>query len=89
MLLATGAVHHHLIRADKRSKASLICETAECRDVHQLACLLGYGASAVNPYAAFATLNGFVSRGELKVGESSSTPPPPRRIIARRSKRAC
>ena len=57
MLLATGAVHHHLIRADKRSKASLICETAECRDVHQVACLLGYGASAVNPYAAFATLN--------------------------------
>ncbi len=69
MLLATGTIHHHLVRADKRSKASLICETAECRDVHQLACLLGYGASAVNPYAAFATLAGFVARGELKVGE--------------------
>jgi len=69
MLLATGSVHHHLIRADKRSKASLICESAECRDVHQVACLLGYGASAVNPYAAFATLNGFVTRGELKAGE--------------------
>ena len=35
MLLATGAVHHHLVRVDKRSKASLICETSECRDVHQ------------------------------------------------------
>jgi glutamate synthase domain-containing protein 2/glutamate synthase domain-containing protein 1/glutamate synthase domain-containing protein 3 len=68
MLLATGAVHHHLVRVDKRSKASLICETAECRDVHQLACLLGYGASAVNPYAALATLNGFVTRGEMKPG---------------------
>ena len=66
MLLATGAVHHHLVRADKRSKASLICETSECRDVHQLACLLGYGASAVNPYAAFATLDGFVSRGRIE-----------------------
>ena len=65
MLLAVGAVHHHLIRADKRSRAGLICETAECRDVHQLACLLGYGASAVNPYAAFATLNDLLSRNEL------------------------
>ena len=69
MLLATGAVHHHLVRADKRSKASLICETAECRDVHQFACLIGYGASAVNPYAALATLNGYVEKGELKSGD--------------------
>jgi glutamate synthase (NADPH/NADH) large chain/glutamate synthase (ferredoxin) len=69
MLLATGAVHHHLVRADKRSKASLICETSECRDVHQFACLLGYGASAVNPYTALATLDGFVARGELKKGD--------------------
>ncbi len=67
MLLATGAVHHHLTRADLRSKASLICETAECRDVHQLACLLGYGASAVNPYAALATLQDLLTRGEMKV----------------------
>jgi glutamate synthase domain-containing protein 2/glutamate synthase domain-containing protein 1/glutamate synthase domain-containing protein 3 len=65
MLLAVGAVHHHLIRVDKRSKAGLICETAECREVHQLACLLGYGASAVNPYAAFATLNDLLTRNEL------------------------
>jgi glutamate synthase (NADPH/NADH) large chain/glutamate synthase (ferredoxin) len=69
MLLATGTVHHHLVRVDKRSKVSLICETAECRDVHQLACLLGYGASAVNPYTALATLDGYVSKGELKAGD--------------------
>ena len=69
MLLATGAVHHHFIRADKRSRASLICETAECRDVHQFACLLGYGASAVNPYAALATLSSFVAKGEMKSGD--------------------
>ncbi len=69
MLLATGAVHHHLVRVDKRSKAGLICETSECRDVHQFACLIGYGASAVNPYTALATLDGFVARGELKAGE--------------------
>ncbi|HUB68186.1 MAG TPA: glutamate synthase large subunit [Candidatus Methylacidiphilales bacterium] len=72
MLLATGAVHHHLIRADKRSKASLICETSECREVHQLACLLGYGASAVNPYTALATLNELFSRGELKVADAAT-----------------
>ncbi|MCE0483414.1 MAG: glutamate synthase large subunit [Methylacidiphilales bacterium] len=72
MLLATGAVHHHLIRLDKRSRASIVCETAECRDVHHLACLLGYGASAVNPYAAFATLNDLLSRGELKAADATT-----------------
>lgn len=50
MLLVVGAVHHHLIRVGKRTKLSLICETAECRDVHHFACLIGYGATAVNPY---------------------------------------
>jgi glutamate synthase domain-containing protein 2/glutamate synthase domain-containing protein 1/glutamate synthase domain-containing protein 3 len=66
MLVAVGSVHQHLIRVKRRSRASLICETAECRDVHQLACLLGYGAQAVNPYAAFATLADLLARGELK-----------------------
>ena len=57
MLLATGAVHHHLVRADKRSKTSLICETAECRDVHQIACLIGYGAMlAESMVAIMATI---------------------------------
>jgi glutamate synthase (NADPH/NADH) large chain/glutamate synthase (ferredoxin) len=55
MLLATGAVHHHLIRQGKRMKASLICESAEVRDVHQIACVIGYGASAVCPYLAYET----------------------------------
>jgi glutamate synthase domain-containing protein 2/glutamate synthase domain-containing protein 1/glutamate synthase domain-containing protein 3 len=54
-LLAVGAVHHHLTRMGKRMKASIICETGETRDVHQLACLIGYGASAVYPYLAFET----------------------------------
>ncbi len=55
MLLATGAVHHHLTRVGKRMKVSLICETGEARDVHQMACLIGYGASAIVPYLAFET----------------------------------
>jgi glutamate synthase domain-containing protein 2/glutamate synthase domain-containing protein 1/glutamate synthase domain-containing protein 3 len=75
MLLAIGAVHHHLIRVDKRSRAGLICETAECRDVHQLACLLAYGASAVNPYTAFATLNDLLARGEMKNEKVEVTDP--------------
>ncbi len=56
MLLATGAVHHHLIRVGKRMKISIICETGEARDVHQIACLIGYGASAICPHLAFETV---------------------------------
>jgi glutamate synthase (NADPH/NADH) large chain/glutamate synthase (ferredoxin) len=65
MLLATGAVHHFLIRTGKRMKASLICETGEARDVHQIACLIGYGASAVLPYLAFDSAREII--GQIKV----------------------
>jgi glutamate synthase (ferredoxin) len=54
-LLAVGAVHHHLIRSGWRSRLSLLLESGEPREVHHLACLVGYGAEAVNPYLAFAT----------------------------------
>ncbi len=63
MLLAVGAVHHHLIREGKRMKASIIAETGEARDVHQIALLIGFGASAVNPYLAFATLRMLAEEG--------------------------
>ncbi|MBV9491412.1 MAG: glutamate synthase subunit alpha, partial [Verrucomicrobia bacterium] len=56
MLLAVGAVHHHLTRAGKRMRCSLIAETGEARDVHQVACLIGYGASAVCPTLAYETI---------------------------------
>jgi glutamate synthase domain-containing protein 2/glutamate synthase domain-containing protein 1/glutamate synthase domain-containing protein 3 len=62
MILATGAVHHHLIRAGKRMKASLVCETAEVRDVHQAACVIGYGASAVCPYLGYETCREIVEQ---------------------------
>ncbi len=65
MLLATGAVHHHLIRVGKRMKASIICETGEARDVHQMACLIGYGASAICPYLVFDSARETI--GQLKV----------------------
>ncbi|HUJ73458.1 MAG TPA: glutamate synthase large subunit, partial [bacterium] len=55
-LLATAAVHHHLIRQGTRSHVGLIIETGEAREVHHFALLVGYGASAINPYLAFETL---------------------------------
>ncbi|HEY9212469.1 MAG TPA: glutamate synthase large subunit, partial [Ancylobacter sp.] len=55
-LLATAAVHHHLIRKGLRTAAGLVVETGEAREVHHFACLAGYGAEAINPYLAFETL---------------------------------
>ena len=55
-LLAVAAVHHHLIRCGLRPRTSLVVESAEAREVMHLCLLLGYGASAVNPWLAFETL---------------------------------
>lgn len=55
-LLATSAVHHHMIHNGTRTKASIIVETGEAREVHHMALLIGYGAAAINPYLAFETL---------------------------------
>jgi len=55
-LLATGAVHHHLVRAKRRTRAGLVVETGEAREVHHHCLLIGYGADAVNPYLAFEAL---------------------------------
>ncbi len=66
MLVAVGAVHNHLIRAGKRMQASVIAETGEARDVHQAAVLIGFGASAVNPYLAFQAIADLEQQGDLK-----------------------
>lgn len=55
-LVATGAVHHHLIRRAERTKIGLIVETGEAREVHHHCLLAGYGADAINPYCAFEAL---------------------------------
>ncbi|MBI3581495.1 MAG: glutamate synthase large subunit [Nitrospinae bacterium] len=65
-LLATSAVHHHLIREGKRAKCGIVVETGEAREVHHFALLLGYGASAVNPYLAFESIADLVERGMLE-----------------------
>ncbi|MDH5639352.1 MAG: glutamate synthase-related protein, partial [Nitrospinota bacterium] len=64
-LLAQSAVHHHLIRAEKRTRCGMVVETGEAREVHHFALLLGYGANAINPYLAFETLEDMRLRGEL------------------------
>ncbi len=55
-LLATAAVHHHLVRQGLRMQTGLVVETGEAREVHHMCALAGYGAEAVNPYLAFETL---------------------------------
>ena len=61
MLLAVATVHHHLIRTQRRMRTSIIAETGDARDVHHFGCLIGFGASAVNPYLAFESLHGLVA----------------------------
>ena len=65
-LLATGAVHHRLIKAGLRCDANIVVETATTRDSHHFAVLLGYGATAIYPYLAYATLNDMIHTGEIK-----------------------
>lgn len=55
-LLATSAVHHHLIREGLRTSVGLVVETGEAHEVHQFCTLAGYGAEAINPWLAFATI---------------------------------
>jgi glutamate synthase (NADPH/NADH) large chain len=64
-LLALSGIHHHLIRAGKRSQCSLIIETGEAREVQHFALLIGFGAAAINPYLAFQTLQDMVNQGML------------------------
>ena len=64
-LLLTGAVHHHLVRERSRTRVGLIVESADAREVHHIALLLGYGASAVNPYLAMATVEDLAERGDI------------------------
>jgi glutamate synthase (NADPH/NADH) large chain len=64
-LLATGAVHHSLIKAGLRSQANIVVETAAARDSHQIACLLGFGATAVYPYLVYGVLDDLMRSGEL------------------------
>ena len=64
-LLLTGAVHHHLIRERSRTRVGLIVEAGDVRECHHVALLIGYGAAAVSPYLAIATVRDLADRGVL------------------------
>jgi glutamate synthase (NADPH) large chain len=66
-LLAVSTVHHHLISVQKRVQTALIVESGEIREVMHAALLLGYGASAINPYMAFAVLDELVRKGDVQM----------------------
>lgn len=72
-LLATGAVHQHLVRTGLRCDVNLLVETGTARDPHHFACLIGFGATAVYPYLAYQTLHALGRRGILG-GKTSGEP---------------
>jgi glutamate synthase (ferredoxin) len=64
-LLATAAVHHHLVSRGERTRCGLVVETGDAREVHHMCLLIGYGAGAVNPWVAFETLDDMIGQGLL------------------------
>jgi len=64
-LLAVAGLHHYLIREGLRTRASLVLETGEAREVHHFSLLIGYGVSVVNPYVAFETIDDMIREGAL------------------------
>ena len=71
-LLATSAVHHHLIKQGLRTSVGLVVETGEAHEVHQFATLAGYGAEAINPYLAFETHRADPARARRKAHAEGS-----------------
>jgi glutamate synthase (NADPH) large chain len=70
-LLATAAVHHHLIRRGYRGQVGIIVEAGDVWEVHHYACLIGFGATAINPYLAFATIHDARVSGKLQTSLES------------------
>ena len=64
-LLAVGGLHHYLIREGLRTKASIVLESGEPREIHHFSCLVGYGAAAVNPYMALDSVAELVRSGYI------------------------
>jgi glutamate synthase domain-containing protein 2/glutamate synthase domain-containing protein 1/glutamate synthase domain-containing protein 3 len=71
-LLAVSSVHHHLVREGTRLRAGIVLESGEPREVHHFATLIGYGASAINPYVMLETLDELVARGHITRSEDGS-----------------
>jgi glutamate synthase (NADPH/NADH) large chain len=71
-LLAVSSLHHYLIREGLRTRVSLVLESGEPREVHHFSLLIGYGASAINPYLAFETLDGMIRDGLLRNADGTA-----------------
>ncbi len=69
-LLAVGAIHHHLIKVGLRMQTSLVVEAGDVRETHHYATLIGYGANAINPYLAFATIADLKRKKVVQKGEN-------------------
>ncbi|MFC4354621.1 glutamate synthase large subunit [Chryseomicrobium palamuruense] len=65
ILLAASGIHHHLVRQGVRTKVSILIESAEVKEVHHVAALLGYGADAIYPYLIYATLQQAINEGHI------------------------
>lgn len=72
-LLAVAAVHERLIVESLRTETGILVETGEPREVHHFACLIGYGAGAINPYLAFDSLDSLARNGDMPEGIDSAT----------------
>jgi glutamate synthase (NADPH/NADH) large chain len=69
-LLATSAVHHHLVREKTRTRAGLVVESGDVRECHHVCLLLGFGANAINPYLVFETIDDMVASGDHDLDRS-------------------
>lgn len=69
-LLATAAVHHHLIRKGLRGQVGIVVEAGDVWEVHHFACLLAFGATAINPYLAMATIRNMKASGQLQTEQT-------------------
>jgi glutamate synthase (NADPH/NADH) large chain/glutamate synthase (ferredoxin) len=74
-LLAVASVHHHLVREGTRLRVGIVLESGEPREVHHFATLIGYGASAINPYLLLETLDELVIEGRIAPGADGVGPP--------------
>lgn len=72
-LIATAAVHHHLIRKGKRGQVGLVIEAGDVWEVHHFACLIGFGATAINPYLALSTIRDMKLSGLLQTDTEVDT----------------
>jgi glutamate synthase (NADPH) large chain len=70
-LLATAAVHHHLIRKGYRGQVGIIIEAGDVWEVHHFACLVGFGATAINPYLALSTIRDLKINGKLQTSQDA------------------